>query len=150
LGYCGKISRSGKDRDIGKSDHLVIWKIALVKGMSLDKHQELRSRTKSFALRIMKMCRTIPSNRETNIINNQILRSATGMAANYRAVGLPRSKAEFISKLGIVIEEADETVFWLELLGDSGTVQAAKLRELLAEGNQLVAIFLASRRTAKA
>jgi four helix bundle protein len=118
--------------------------------MSLDKHQELRSRTKSFALRIMKMCRTIPSNRETNIINNQILRSATGMAANYRAVGLARSKAEFISKLGIVIEEADETVFWLELLGDSGIVQASKLRKLLAEGNQLVAIFLASRRTAKA
>ena len=72
------------------------------------------------------------------------------MAANYRAVGLARSKAEFISKPGIVIEEADETVFWLELLGDSGIVQASKLRELLTEGNQLVAIFLASRRTAKA
>lgn len=118
--------------------------------MSLDKHQELRSRTKSFALRIMKMCRTIPNSRETSIINNQILRSATGMAANYRAVGLARSKAEFLSKLGIVIEEADETVFWLEMLGDSGIVQASKLREMLAEGNQLVAIFLASRRTAKA
>ena len=75
--------------------------------------------------------------------------SATSMAANYRAVGLARSKAEFISKLGIVIEEADETVFWLELLGDSGIVETLKLRELLAEGNQLVAIFLASRRTAK-
>jgi four helix bundle protein len=87
--------------------------------MSLDKHQELRRRTKDFALRIMRMCRTIPSTRETNIINNQILRSATGVAANYRAVGLARSKAEFISKLGIVLEEADETVFWLELLSDS-------------------------------
>src|SRR5215469_10849285 len=118
--------------------------------MSLDKHQELRRRTKDFALRVMRMCRTIPSTRETNIINNQILRSATGMAANYRAVGLARSKAEFISKLGIVVEEADETVFWLELLGDSGIVQASKLRELLAEGNQLVAIFLASRKTAQA
>ena len=96
------------------------------------------------------MCRTMPSTRETNIINNQILRSATGMAANYRAVGLARSKAEFISKLGIVVEEADETVFWLELLGDIGIVQASKLRELLAEGNQLVAIFLTSRKTAKA
>ncbi|HEY2168323.1 MAG TPA: four helix bundle protein [Candidatus Angelobacter sp.] len=80
--------------------------------MSLDKHQELRRRTKDFALRIMRMCQTIPSTRETNIINNQILRSATGAAANYRAVGLARSKAEFISKLGIVLEEADETVFW--------------------------------------
>lgn len=117
--------------------------------MSLDKHQQLRRRTKDFALRIMRMCRTIPSTRETNIINNQILRSATGVAANYRAVGLARSKAEFISKLGIVIEEADETVFWLELLSDSGIIPASKLRELMAEGNELVAIFLASRKTAK-
>jgi four helix bundle protein len=97
----------------------------------------------------MRMCRTIPSTRESNIINNQILRSATGVAANYRAVGLARSKAEFISKLGIVIEEADETVFWLELLSDSGIIPASKLRELMAEGNELVAIFLASRKTAK-
>ena len=117
--------------------------------MGLDKHQELRRRTKDFALRIMRMCRTIPSTRETNIINNQILRSATGVAANYRAVGLARSKAEFISKLGIVLEEADETVFWLELLSDSGIIPASKLRELMAEGNELVAIFLASRKTAK-
>ena len=117
--------------------------------MSLDKHQELRRRTKDFALRVMRMCRTIPSTRETNIINNQILRSATGVAANYRAVGLARSKAEFISKLGIVLEEADETVFWLELLSDSGIIPASKLRELMAEGNELVAIFLASRKTAK-
>jgi len=117
--------------------------------MSLDKHQELRRRTKDFVLRIMRMCRTIPSTRETNIINNQILRSATGVAANYRAVGLARSKAEFISKLGVVLEEADETVFWLELLSDSGIIPASKLRELMAEGNELVAIFLASRKTAK-
>jgi four helix bundle protein len=116
--------------------------------MSLDRHQELRKRTKDFALRIIRMCRTIPSTRETDIIHNQILRSATGMAANYKAVGLARSKAEFISKLGVVVEEADETVFWLELLGDSGIVRASRLRELLAEGNQLVAIFLASRKTA--
>jgi four helix bundle protein len=95
------------------------------------------------------MCRTIPSTRETNIINNQILRSATGMAANYRAVGLAPSKADFISKLGIVVEEADETVFWLELLSDSGIIPASKLCELMAEGNELVAIFLASRKTAK-
>jgi four helix bundle protein len=117
--------------------------------MSLDKHQELRRRTKDFALRVMRMCRTMPSTRETNIINNQILRSATGVAANYRAVGLARSKAEFISKLGIVVEEADETVFWLELLSDSGIIPASKLRELMVEGNELVAIFLASRKTAK-
>jgi four helix bundle protein len=71
------------------------------------------------------------------------------VAANYRAVGLARSKAEFISKLGIVIEEADETVFWLELLSDSGIIPSPKLRELMVEGNEPVAIFLASRKTAK-
>ena len=97
----------------------------------------------------MKMCRTIPSSRETNIINNQILRSATGMAANYRAVGLARSKAEFISKLGIVIEEADETVFWLEFLADADLVRRARLANLISEGRQLTAIIVASRRTAK-
>ncbi|MFI5104035.1 MAG: four helix bundle protein [Terriglobales bacterium] len=117
--------------------------------MSVDKHHQLRQRTKAFALRIMRMCRTIPNTREGNIVNSQILRSATSMAANYRAAGLARSKAEFISKLGIVVEEADETAFWLELLGDHGIVPAPKLRDLLAEGNQLVAIFLASRKTAR-
>ncbi len=138
---------------IGTSGHRKIgFIISSRKGrsMSVDMHQELRKRTKAFALRIMRMSRTIPSNREANVISNQILRSATGMAANYRAAGLSRSKAEFISKIGIVVEEADETVFWLELLCESGLMPEAKLRELLFEGNQLVAIFLASRRTAKA
>lgn len=72
------------------------------------------------------------------------------MAANYRAVGLARSKREFIAKLGIVVEEADETIFWLEILADSGIVKPTKLSELLEEANQLVYIFSASRRTARA
>jgi four helix bundle protein len=82
-------------------------------------------------------------------ICNQILRSATSIAANYRAVGRARSKAEFVAKLGVVIEESDETVFWLELLQESGIVKPEKLVDLLAEANQLLAIFSASRRTAK-
>ena len=118
--------------------------------MSLDRHQELRKRTKEFALRIIRMSQAIPTTREANVINNQILRSATGMAANYRAVGLARSKAEFVAKMGVVVEEADETVFWLELLAESGIAKPTKLRELLAEANQFVYIFSASRRTAKA
>jgi four helix bundle protein len=72
------------------------------------------------------------------------------MAANYRAVGRARSQAEFIAKLGIVVEESDETVFWLEMLGDSGMVPARKLTDLNIEANQLLSIFSASRRTAKA
>jgi len=118
--------------------------------MSIDKHQELRKRTKDFALRVIRMSRAMPNNREANIINNQILRSATGMAANYRAVGLARSKAEFIAKLGVVVEEADETVFWLELLADSGIIKPSKLAGLMTEAKALVAIFVASRRTARA
>ena len=83
------------------------------------------------------------------MIGSQILRAATSTAANYRAAGRSRSKAEFIAKIGVVIEEADETVFWLELLVDSGIVPAAKLEPMLDEANQLLAIFAASRRTAK-
>ena len=100
-------------------------------------------------MRIIRMTQAMTNSREANIICNQILRSATSMAANYRAVGRARSKAEFISKLGVVIEESDETVFWLELMADSGIVKPEKLSDLLAEANQLLAIFSASRRTAK-
>ena len=118
--------------------------------MALDQHYELRNRTKSFALRVIKMSEAIPTTRAANVITNQILRSATSLAANYRAVGLARSKAEFIAKLGIALEEADETVLWLEMLADSGIVKPARLRQLLAEANEFVLIFSAARRTAKA
>jgi len=117
--------------------------------MSIDKHRELKDRTKAFALRVIKMSEALPRTRAANVITNQILRSATSVAANYRAAGRARSKAEFISKLGIVLEEVDETVFWLELLADSGIVKAAKLSELLSEANQLLLIFSASRRTVR-
>jgi four helix bundle protein len=118
--------------------------------MGIDKHLELRTRTKAFALRIIRMSQVLPKTREANVIAQQILRSATSMAANYRAVGRARSQAEFIAKLGIVVEESDETVFWLEMLGDSGMVAASKLTDLNKEANQLLSIFSASRRTAKA
>lgn len=96
------------------------------------------------------MSDVLPKTRSGNIIGNQILRSSTGMAANYRAAGRARSKAEFIAKLGVVIEEADETVFWLELLRDSGIIKPTKLERMLDEANQLLAIFSASRRTVRA
>jgi four helix bundle protein len=95
------------------------------------------------------MSQALPKSREANVIGGQILRAATSTAANYRAAGRSRSKAEFVAKIGIVIEEADETVFWLELLVDSGIVPAAKLEPMMDEANQLLAIFAASRRTAK-
>ena len=95
------------------------------------------------------MSDALPRTRAANVISYQILRSATSVAANYRAAGRARSKAEFIAKIGIVIEEADETVFWLELLAESNILPATKLAKLQAEAIQLLAIFSASGRTAK-
>jgi four helix bundle protein len=120
------------------------------RSIKVDQHHELRDRTKSFALRAIRMSDVLPKTRSGNVIGNQILRSSTSMAANYRAAGRSRSKAEFVAKLGVVIEEADETVFWLELLRDSGIIKPAKLEGMLNEANQLLAIFTASRRTARA
>jgi four helix bundle protein len=117
--------------------------------MSVDKHHELRARAKAFALRVIRMSQALPRNREANVISQQILRSATGMAANYRAAGRSRTKAEFLAKISVVVEEADETVFWLEMLADSGLVRAKKLENIQAEANELLAIFAAARRTAK-
>jgi four helix bundle protein len=117
--------------------------------MTIDKHQELRNRTKMFALRVIKMSDALPRTRAANVTIDQVLRSATSMAANYRAMGRARSKAEFVAKLGVVLEEADETVFWLEMLTDAGIVSGEKMRDLLGEANQLMLIFSASRRTAK-
>jgi len=117
--------------------------------MSVEKHHQLRDRTKAFALRVIHMSDALPRTRSGNVIGNQVLRCATGMAANYRAAGRSRSKAEFIAKIGVVIEEADETVFWLEMLRDSGIVKPMKVDSMLDEANQLLAIFTASRRTAK-
>jgi four helix bundle protein len=91
----------------------------------------------------------LPRTRAGNVIGHQIPRSATSVAANYRASGRARSKAEFIAKIGIVIEEADETVLWLELLAEGNILPAAKLEGLLTEARQLLAIFSASGRTAK-
>jgi four helix bundle protein len=117
--------------------------------MSVDKHHQLRERAKAFALRVIKMSQALPRTREANVLSQQILRSATSMAANYRAAGRSRSQAEFIAKLGVVIEEADETAFWLEMLVDGGFVRQKRLENLQAEANQLLAIFGASRKTAK-
>ena len=116
---------------------------------SLEKARELQARTKSFALRIIRMFRSLPKTEEARILGKQVLRSSTSVAANYRAVCRARSKAEFTAKLGVVVEEADETVFWLELLVESGIVPEEKIHSLINEANELVAIFAASRHTAR-
>ncbi len=110
---------------------------------------ELKERCKRFAIRLIKMFRSLPRTDEARIIGKQLLRSGTSVAANYRAVCRARSKAEFIAKIGVVVEEADETVFWLELLADGGIIKADTLAGLLKEANELLAIFAASQRTAR-
>jgi four helix bundle protein len=111
--------------------------------------EELKDRTKKFALRIIRVIRSLPTGPEGRIIGHQLLRSGMSVAANYRAVCRARSRPEFLAKLSIVIEEADESAFWLELLVDAELVPEVKLKELKSEANQLVAIFNASRMTAR-
>src|SRR5258706_11951163 len=101
--------------------------------MGIEPHQQLRERTKRFALRIIRLSQSLPRSREANVLGSQVLRSGTAVAANYRAAGRARSKREFIAKIGVVVEEADETVFWLELLVESGLVPATRLLPLISE-----------------
>ena len=117
--------------------------------MSLSQAEQLKERTKRFAIRVVRLFRSLPKTDEAKVIGKQALRSGTSVAANYRAVCRSRSKAEFVAKMGVVVEEADETVFWLELLVETGIVSQARMEGLLIEANELLAIFAASQRTAK-
>ncbi len=111
--------------------------------------EELRERTKNFALRVIRLYRALPKSAEAQVIGKQLLRCRTAVAANYRAVCRARSRAEFIARLGIVVEEADETMFWLEMLVDSGIVTRERLRPLCSEARELTALFTASQHTAR-
>jgi four helix bundle protein len=111
--------------------------------------ESMKERTKMFALAVIRLCRALPKNSESSIIGRQLMRSATSVGANYRAVCRARSSADFISKLGIVLEETDESLFWIDLLTDAGVTSTDNVRLLRTEANELVAIFVASLRTAK-
>lgn len=114
-----------------------------------DDNWDLKNRTKKYAISVVKLIRSLPSNFEGNCIGKQLFRSVTSVAANYRAACRARSKAEFISKIGIVIEEADESVFWLELITDLGLLKRENLAAELKEANEILAIMIASSRSAK-
>jgi four helix bundle protein len=111
--------------------------------------EQLRDRTKAFALRVIRLYRSLPYKTDAQVMGKQLLRSRTSVAANYRAVCRARSKAEFVAKIGVVVEEADEVILWLELMTESGIVPLAKTEALLKEANELTAIFAASQRTAR-
>ena len=111
--------------------------------------EAMKRRTKQLALVIIRLSRTLPQSPEARIIARQLLRSATSVAANYRAVCRARSTADFTSKLGLVLEEADETLFWLELLVDAEIARPDQVNMPLDEANQLVSMFVTSLRTVK-
>jgi four helix bundle protein len=110
---------------------------------------ELKLRTKQFALRIIRLFKALPKNDEARTLGRQLLRSGTSVAANYRAVCRSRSRAEFLARIGVVVEEIDESVLWLELLAESEILPQRRLTAILQEANELCAIFAASQLTAK-
>ncbi len=109
----------------------------------------LQQRTKQFALRVFHLTKAMPRTAESQVISRQIVRSASSVAANYRAACRGRSRAEFLAKLGIVEEESDETVFWLEMIMEAEIFKKEKITPLLKEANEIVSIIVASLRSAK-
>jgi four helix bundle protein len=106
---------------------------------------ELKERTKQFALRVTRLVDALPATRSGNAIGNQLVRSGTSVGANYRASCRARSKAEFVAKIGVVEEEADECGYWMELIVDGNLLPASKVTALLQEASELTAIMAASR-----
>ncbi|MDY3552353.1 four helix bundle protein [Gemmata sp. JC717] len=113
------------------------------------KSPDLRVRTKAFALRVMRLVDTLPATRSGDVIGKQLLRSATSVGANYRAACRGRSPAEFVAKLGVVEEEADESAYWFELLTEGGLVKPEALADLHAEAGEIVTMVVASIKTTR-
>ena len=111
--------------------------------------EDLKGRTMAFAVRIVRLFRSLPKGKEANVIGRQLLRCGTAVGANYHMACRARSRADFISKLGIVIEEADESVFWIQLLIEAEILPDKRLAALRQEARELTAIFTAARTTAR-
>jgi len=112
--------------------------------------EELKKRTKQFGLRVIKLVEALPNTSTARMIGHQLLRSGMSVGANYRAACRGRSKAEFIAKAGISLEEADECLYWMELLQEARIISTERLKDLMKETDELVAIFTASIKTARA
>ena len=110
--------------------------------------EELKARTKQFALRVLKVADSLPRSPSGRTLASQIADSGTSVASNYRAACKARSRKEFIAKLGVAEEEGDETQFWLEMIMESGLVPAKRLQSLLQEAHEITAILAASRKSA--
>ncbi len=122
------------------------WRLAIEVVMD---ESELKKRTKQFGLRVMKLVGALSNDSVARAIGSQLVRSGTSVGANYRAACRGRWKTEFVAKLGIVIEEADESGYWMELIIEGDLLPASKVESLLDEANQLTAIMVASRKSAQ-
>lgn len=114
-----------------------------------DFRDRMKSRTKDFALRIIRLSQSLSNTVESSVIRKQILRSGTSVAANYRAACRARSNAEFYSKISIVIEEADETLFWIEILQESGIIKPEKLADLYQENEEILKVMVTARKNSE-
>jgi four helix bundle protein len=113
------------------------------------KADDFKKRSREFALRVIALVDALPQTRSADVLGRQLLRSATSVAANYRAACRARSTAEFIAKLGIVEEEADESHFWIEMIADVGLLKRERLEPLAKEANELTAMIVAWIKTAR-
>ena len=111
--------------------------------------EEMKTRTKQFALRVIKLVESLPNGKAANVIGNQLLRSGTSVGANYRTSCRAKSTADFINKLSIVEEEADESIYWMELLIEGKIIKENLLENLMDEGNQILSIVISSIKTSK-
>ncbi len=111
--------------------------------------EEFKARTKAFAVRVIQLAECLPNGKIFDIIGKQLIRSGTSVGANYRAACRARSRAEFVAKIGIVEEEADETIYWLELLVAQGRIPTDRITPVIAEARQILAMVIASIRTAR-
>jgi four helix bundle protein len=110
---------------------------------------EMKQRTKKFALRVIRLIQALPKGRVADVIGRQLIRSGTSVGANYRAACRARSQAEFVAKLGIVEEEADESIYWMELLIEADLMNETKLSSLMKEADEILAIVVSSINTAR-
>ena len=110
---------------------------------------DFRKRTFQFGMRVVRLVQALAKDDVARVIGNQLLRAGTSVGANYRAAARARSRAEFIAKMGIVEEECDETLYWLEMLAELERVNAAALKDLRSEGSEILAMVIASIRTAR-
>jgi len=111
--------------------------------------EEFKKRTKTFELRTIRLVEALPAKRAAQVIGNQLLRAGTSVGANYRAACRAKSRADFISKMGTVEEETDESLYWMEMLVDAGLIKQALIGELMREGSEILSVVVASINTSK-